>query len=44
MMRGMAVPTTVWSRAERSMPSMTAAITRAMRRVLKVTPHGWGTG
>src|SRR5450759_1925768 len=44
MMRGMAVPTTVWSSAESSMPSMTAAMTKATRRRLSVSPQGWGTG
>src|SRR5665647_3646078 len=42
MMRGIAVPTTVWSTAESSMPSITATITAAMRLRLSVSPQGWG--
>ncbi len=40
MMRGIAVPTTVWSRAASSMPSITAISTSTMRRRLSVSPHG----
>ena len=44
MTRGMAVPTTVWSRALSSMPSMTLMSTKATRRRLRVSPQGAATG
>ncbi len=42
MMRGIAVPTTVWSTADRSIAIMTETMTAAMRLRLSVRPQGCG--